>query len=91
MCYRLGDRTIAKVCATNLALSVFFLSLSLCLSLAQQPNAEVSRSHAMTHTVGRTPLDEGSAHRRDLYLTTHDILNTCNKRNIKTNYKRHVS
>ena len=23
-------------------------------------------------TVGRTPLDEGSARRRDLYLTTHD-------------------
>ena len=26
-------------------------------------------------TVGRTPLDERSAHRRDLYLTTHDIHN----------------
>jgi len=26
-----------------------------------------------THTVGRTPLDEGSARRRDLYLTTHNI------------------
>jgi len=25
------------------------------------------------HTVGRTPLDEGSARRRDLYLTTHNI------------------
>ena len=29
--------------------------------------------HTHTHTHhGRTPLDEGSAHRRDLYLTTHD-------------------
>jgi len=26
-------------------------------------------------TVGRTPLDEWSAHRRDLYLTTHNIHN----------------
>jgi len=26
-------------------------------------------------TVGRTPLDEGSARRRDLYLTTHDTHN----------------
>ena len=26
-------------------------------------------------TVGRTPLDEWSAHRRDLYLTTHDTRN----------------
>ena len=48
------------------------------LFLAQQPNVgqgrlflEVSRSHTQWHsTVGWTPLDEGSAHRRDLYLTT---------------------
>ena len=26
-------------------------------------------------TIGRTPLDERSARRRDLYLTTHDIHN----------------
>ena len=26
-------------------------------------------------TVGRTPLDEGSARRRDLFLTTHDTHN----------------
>jgi hypothetical protein len=31
-----------------------------------------SLDHTQTHTtVGRTPLDEGSARRRDLYLTTH--------------------
>jgi len=24
-----------------------------------------------THTLGNTPLDKGSAHHRDLYLTTH--------------------
>jgi hypothetical protein len=26
-----------------------------------------------THTLGRTPLYEGSSRRRDLYLTTHNI------------------
>jgi hypothetical protein len=35
-----------------------------------------SRFHDHTHwrhtTVGRTPLDEGPARRRDLYLTTHN-------------------
>jgi hypothetical protein len=48
-------------------------------SLAQQPNAdhgrltlEVSRSHTMTHHSSRTPLDEWSARRRDLYLTRHN-------------------
>jgi hypothetical protein len=31
----------------------------------------ISLDHTQTHTtVGRTPLDEGSARRRDLYLTT---------------------
>ena len=47
-------------------------------SLTQQPNpgqgrliGEVSRSHTHCHTtVGRTPLDEGSAFRIDLYLAT---------------------
>ena len=36
------------------------------------PILDVSRSHT---TVGRTPLDEWSARRRDLYLTTHDTHN----------------
>jgi hypothetical protein len=26
-----------------------------------------------THILGKTPLDEGSARRRDLYMTTHNI------------------
>jgi hypothetical protein len=39
-----------------------------------------SLDHTQTHTtVGRTPLDEGSAHRSDLYLT------------IQTLYKRQTS
>ena len=52
------------------------------LFLAQQPNAgqgrlmlEVSRSHTVT-AVGRTFLDEGSARRRVLYLTTHNSQQT---------------
>jgi len=31
--------------------------------------------HTRHSTVGRTPLDKWSAHRRDLYLTTHDTHN----------------
>ena len=35
------------------------------------------RDHTQWHTtVGSTPLDEGSARRRDLYLTTHNTYNT---------------
>jgi len=49
-------------------------------NLAQQPPVghgllihEVSRSHTEGHTtVGRTPLDEWSARRRDFYLRTHN-------------------
>jgi len=38
---------------------------------------EVPRPHSVTHTtLGRTPLDEGSARRRDLYVTTHSIHKT---------------
>ena len=33
------------------------------------------RDHTWCTTVGRTPLDEWSARRRDLYLTTHDTHN----------------
>jgi hypothetical protein len=52
------------------------------LSLAQQP--PVARASSFTRfldhtqgrtTVGRTPLDEWSAYRRELYLTTHDSHN----------------
>jgi hypothetical protein len=50
-------------------------------SMARQPYMGLgllvsSRFHGHTHlrhpTVGRTPLDEGPARRRDLYLTTHN-------------------
>jgi len=35
------------------------------------PIIEASLSHSRHTTLGRTPLDEWSARRRDLYLTTH--------------------
>jgi len=31
----------------------------------------LSDTHTHTHTLGRSPLDEGSARRKDHYLTTH--------------------
>jgi len=52
------------------------------LFLAQQPPVgqgllihEVSRSNSRRTTVGRTPTDEWSARRRDLYLKTHNTHN----------------
>ena len=54
--------------------------------LTQQPNAARAASfmtfldHTQRHTtVGKTPLDEGSARCRDLYMTTHNTHNrqTC--------------
>ena len=51
-------------------------------SITQQPllgqGSSLSRPHEHTlrhTTVGRTPLDEWSARRRDLYLTTHNTRN----------------
>jgi hypothetical protein len=51
-------------------------------TLAQQPLVgqnpliiKISQSHSVRHTtLGRTPLDEWSAQRRDLYLKTHNTL-----------------
>jgi hypothetical protein len=51
--------------------------------IAQQPlgglGRRIFRGFTITHfrhnTVGRTPLDEGPARRRDLYLTTHNTHN----------------
>jgi len=45
-------------------------------SLALRPNADHGLlSHEVSTTVGRTALDEWSARRRDLYLTTHNTHN----------------
>jgi hypothetical protein len=44
---------------------------------SQQVSRLFSLDHIQTHTtVGRTPLDEGSARRRDLYLTTQTLYKT---------------
>jgi len=62
------------------------LSLSVALQLRSglgRVTVEVSKSHTIRHTHTRArasaPLDEGSARRRDLYLTTHNT------------HKRHTS
>jgi hypothetical protein len=62
-----GLRNI-KSCGINFAVLTFFAYSQLGSRLFL-----FSLDHALTHTtVGRTPLDEGSARRRDLYLTTHN-------------------
>jgi hypothetical protein len=59
-----------------------FVYILFSMALAAQSRAmassffEVFRDHTQRHTtVGRTPLDEWSARRRDLYLTTHNTHN----------------
>ena len=44
-----------------------------CSGLLRPITLSDTRTHTHTHTLGTTPLDEGSAHRRDLYLTTQNI------------------
>jgi len=58
------------------------LILTLCFAWRNSPPVgedrqfiEAARSHSDTHTLGTTPLDEWSVHRRDLNLTTHNIHN----------------
>jgi hypothetical protein len=66
------------VMRSEVTLWFVFVSLSGFFSVAPRPNAghdlivEVSRSHTVMHHSRRTPLDEWSARRRDLYLTTHN-------------------
>jgi hypothetical protein len=50
------------------------LSLPLLLTHSRCRCCSFSLDHTETHTtVGRTPLDEGSVRRRDLYLTTETL------------------
>jgi hypothetical protein len=56
----------------NLNCSQFFYSSTAFVSLLLL--VEVPRSHSDT-TLGRTPLNEWSARRRDLYVTTHNTQN----------------
>ena len=72
----LGDQGISneKYCIRKLQNGVYLFTF-----MARQPPAglsllsvEVSRSHSETPQLGRTPLDEWSALRRNLYLTSHN-------------------
>jgi hypothetical protein len=61
----------------------FFLSFLVCLLLPNHCRCRglllypitlsYTHTYTHTHTLSSTPLDEQSAHRRDLYLTTHTI------------------
>ena len=50
-----------------------FLSLTSSTYTLQLYSIAVAPNHTRRTTVGRTPRDEGSVRRRDLYLTTHNI------------------
>ena len=66
-----------KFIRNNMAKSYFFLSISVCPSLPNHCRCKGWLLHLITfndtRTFGRTPLGEGSATSRDLYLTTHNI------------------
>jgi hypothetical protein len=67
--------TIVLVIIKQDFVSFHFISQSLLLlsTHSRCRSCLLSLVHTQTHTiVGRTPLDEGSARRRDLYLTTHE-------------------
>ena len=62
-------------CIRKLSL-VFFYGTCSPIAGCDLPIIQVFRDHTQRRTtVGRTPLDEWSARRRDLYLTTHNIHN----------------
>jgi len=80
--YRVGQRSLGIVNDTLVDHSSFYYYYYYycCYYLARQPSVgqgllihPVSRSHSTHTTVGSTPLDERSACRRDLSLTTHNI------------------
>jgi hypothetical protein len=59
----------------SLLLCYFILSCFLSSSCLLSPCSLlhlITHTHTHTHTLGRTPLNEGSACRRDIYLTTHN-------------------
>jgi len=73
---------------------VYFFFLPWCNSPPWSRASSVSRVHDHTQrriTVGRTPLDEWSARRRDPYLTTHNTLNrptSCPRRDSNAKLQR---
>jgi hypothetical protein len=76
-------RTVIPSCGTTVNKALVFLAYQYLLSFLliltsfyltteSVDGYCCSWSHSVTHTVGRTPLEEGSVRRRDLYLTTHN-------------------
>jgi hypothetical protein len=53
----------------------FFIFVVLQSYWARASSLLTFRDHSQTPTIGRAPLDEGSARHRDLYLTTHNAHN----------------
>jgi len=70
-----GVNPLKKGCYTSLSLLSVFISYCLISTYSLQVHRViVTPDHIHTHTLGRVPLDEGSARRRDFYLTTHNTL-----------------
>jgi hypothetical protein len=64
------------ICLYHMLYICFFLSLTSFYLAMVRCRRVIAFDHTQGHTtVGRTPLDEGSARRRDLYVTTHNTHN----------------
>jgi len=67
--------SVAVDCMTHRVVLSFFLSYSdfiYILIVSVVVTDTLHHIHRHTHILGRTPLNAGSARRRDLYLTTHN-------------------
>ena len=64
---------------SSLMLTTFYLLTvdveSYCCTWSRSLTHTHTHTHTHTQTLGRTPLDDGSAHRRNLYLTTYNTHN----------------
>ena len=80
--YRVFEKDCTLFLFIFLGEKVQFLSNILYFFVVRQPHSvlgivvHITRSHTVGYSkLGRTPLDEWSARRRDLYLTTHNTQN----------------
>ena len=67
--FQIASVSFLIYCSLNIILSFFLVDVGVIVAS--------NYTHGHTHSLGRTPLGERSARRRDLYLTTHNT------------YKRH--
>ena len=69
----LCSRSVALLLTVFVFCSFVLIVTSFCILIVDVECYCCTLSHARTHILGTTRLDKGSAHYRDVYLTTHNI------------------